>query len=487
MKMVSLNRVSYIITEHKLVIAYTVTFILSLVIFYYYIFYNPHVFYSRGSDASYYISIAKNLFAGGGFYDASTIPNGPIVTPQNGIVFIELLLLKSGIQDVNYLYSSMASINYLALLVSSILLYRISRLGGVSSWITFLIVANFLLSINISAAVINPTNDGIAFLLSLGGVILCMQNHKKNNHWRYMFFLLISVVAVHFRLQYVLIPLSAAFVSMLDKQYKAFVSYSMVAIASLALVYIPYKYLIESRGEIQSNFNHVLNNINFDSFIDVVRGIQVLILKFGEGAGSGLVNQLMPIFIIFTVLLVLICIIFLFKGDFRSALISSVILSTMVLFFITLAPSFRYILIVSPLLMLLLAYNLKWEKFAVIILFTYLLYGLLIFVVKVGVIEKGFIEQKKQTEIVSYLFENEITFISESPRTSYMLFNKSSSSKVFLSKGQNEIVIFGSKEFILRETKKIDSEFRLVKTNNYGSHWSVGASKFELIKLTVMF
>src|SRR4030067_2044795 len=161
-------------TDIKQVLAFAVMVFLSFAIFYYYIFYNPHILYSRGSDAAYYISIANNLFAGRGLYDATSIPNAPIITPQNGIVFIEFLLMKAGIHENTTLFISVAILNYLSLLFSAILLYKIANYLEITKLERFFIIASFLFSLNIFTAIIIPTNDGIALTLSLLGLFLCL-------------------------------------------------------------------------------------------------------------------------------------------------------------------------------------------------------------------------------------------------------------------------------------------------------------------------
>lgn len=477
-------------TDIKQVIAFAVMLFLSFAIFYYYIFYNPHILYSRGSDAAYYISIANNLFAGRGLYDATSIPKTPIITPQNGIVFIELLLMKAGIRENTTLFTSVAIINYLSFLFSAILLYRIADYLEVSKLVSFFIIANLLLSINIFTAIITPTNDGIAFTLSLFGLFLCIQNHEKCNYWVYLLIFVISVIGVHFRLQYLLIPLCGAFASLMVKQYRSFLIYLLISIVSFLFIYIPYQNLIKDNSAIHSNLHIFLSCskiVSLGGLIEeAVKGFAILFLKFGEGRGYGFVEQSVPVFIIITVLIIYYCLMIVLRMEYVSMLISLVILSTIAFFLVALAASFRYIMIIFPLLMIILGSTLKWKRLVLPFFATYLLYGLVVFVIRVESIEPYFIEQKRQTELVMSLFNNDTRLFSEVPRISYILFNKSSSSDMHFLDGKNEVLLFGTNEFVLRWINQIKSESPYVRVTNFGRHWMIGETQRELVKVELI-
>ena len=478
-------------TDIKQVLAFAVMVFLSFAIFYYYIFYNPHILYSRGSDAAYYISIANNLFAGRGLYDATSIPNAPIITPQNGIVFFELLMMKAGIHENTTLFASVAIVNYLSLLISAILLYKIADYLEVPKLVSFFITANLLLSINISTAIITPTNDGIAFTLSLLGLFLCIQNHEKCNYWVYLLIFVISIIGVHFRLQYLLIPLCGAFASLMVKQYRSFLIYLLTSILSFLFIYIPYQYLIKDNSAIHSNLHIFLSCSKIDSLggliEEAVKGFAILFLKFGEGRDYGFVEQSVPVFIIITVLIIYYCLMIVLRMEYVSMLISLVILSTIALFLVALAASFRYIMIISPLLMIILGstFN-KWKRLVLPFFAAYLLYGLVVFVIRVESIEPYFMEQKRQTELVMPLFNNDTTLLSEVPRISYILFNKSSSSDMHFHDGKNEVLLFGTNEFVLRWINQIKSELPHVRVTSFGSHWMIGETQRELVKVTLI-
>lgn len=477
-------------TDIKQFIAFAVMVFLSFAIFYYYIFYNPHILYSRGSDAAYYISIANNLFAGRGLYDATSIPKTPIITPQNGVVFVELLLMKAGIRENTTLFTSVAIINYLSFLFSAILLYKIADYLEVPKLVSFFIIANLLLSINISTAIIIPTNDGIAFTLSLLGLFLCIQNQEKSSYWIFLLIFVISAIGVHFRLQNILIPLCCALACLMVKQYKSFLIYLLIAILSFSFIYVPYRYLIEDNSAIHSMLHLFLSRLQADSLggliKEVVGGVAVLFMQFGEGKGSGFVEQSVPVFMVITGLIIYYCLSIVLRREYVSMLIPLVILSTIALLLLTAAPSYRYIMIIYPLLMVLLGSTFRWKHLVLPFFAAYLLYGLVIFTIRVERIEPYFMEQKRQTELVMPLFDNHITLLSEVPRFSYLLFNKSSSSDLHSHDGKNDVLLFGTNEFVLRWINQINSESPHVRVTNFGRHWMFSLTQFELVKVTLL-
>jgi hypothetical protein len=462
--------------------------IMSFCLFYYYVFHNPHFWHSCNVDAHYYISIAKNLNDGMGLYDGTTIPNSPIITSQNGIVFVELLLMKAGIQDKAYLYAAVATINYLFFLFSVVLLYMIARELKVPKSLNLLIIANLVFSGNSFTAIIVPINDGIAFALSLFGLFLCIKNYEMEDNWIYLLIFTSSVIGVHFRLQCLLIPFSAAFASLIVQRYKSFLIYLLVTISSIMVVYFPYRHLMEDGFSIHETRQYFYNILQADKLgkvvSDIGKGFSELFLKFGEGGGHRITEYAFPAFVIIAIIIIYFCIRKIMRREFKTSLLSFIILSTVMMYAVVPWHSARYIMIIPPLLMIMLGSTCRWKHIVGPLFAAYLLYSVAIILFRIVSIESSYYEQKRQTELVMPLFKNHITLFSEEPAASYFLFNTSSSSGVDLTDSKKVALLFGTDEFIMKGITAIRSECPNVTIDDYGRHWRISGGQYSLVRVT---
>jgi hypothetical protein len=466
--------------------AITAMALLSFGLFCYYVFYNTHVLYSNAVDAHYYVSIARNLHDGMGFYDGTTIPKAPITTPQNGIVSVELLLMKLGIHEKTSLFAAVAVINYIFLLFSSLLLYKIAGDLEVPTALNLLIIANLLFSGNMFLALVAPLNDGIAFALSVLVLLLCIRNYERASNWLYLAIFAVSVMGAHFRLQSILIPFCAAIASLIVKRYNGFLTYLFIAASSSLFVYIPYAYLIRNGYTFHRSIDYVLSEFRIDKIGELITyiggGVSELFLRFGAGGGRGLTTHTIPFFIIIAVLVMYYCIEKVLRREFRAMLLSLVILTTIAMY--TLLPCFRYIILVMPLLMILLSSTSRWKHILKPVFALYLLYSIGIVLFRIVSIEPYYYDQKRQTELMKPLFKNDASLFSELPSASYFLFDKPSSSDLHLSDGTHGALLFGTDEFVTKGIGRIRSEFPNLTIDDYGRHWMIVGSEYRVVKMS---
>lgn len=455
--------------------------ILTTAHFLYHAFYNQHYFFS--TDAFYYLSIARNLVSGLGFYDGTSLPKGPIVTPQNGVVFIEFLIMKAGITDNHVVFLLMAFINLLFFFYSAFLLYRLGEFFEIQKSLIALIVCVFLFSANLFIAMVAPINDGINMALSLLGTVIIIKN---SNEWKWIncvYLLAISLIAVHFRSQYLLIPLSAALASLAVKRFKGFAAYSIIVFASSLTVFIIYGLLIENNGGIRSTAAAYTNySVDTLKSIPYELGLaySVLLMKLGQGAGIWLTRLSVPFFIALSVLIIIYCIVTALRKEFKSLFISLIILGTIGMFTTTLNHSFRYIAITAPLLAILLCASPKRVPFMRYMLASYLVYSIFITFIKIARVDYNYSEQKQATINVLSHFDRRALLISEEPRSSYFILNIPSVRELSTLNEAGTFYIFGSRDFIKKEKERLR---QTVEIEDYGDHWYIDTSRYAIVKV----
>lgn len=462
--------------------------IVTIIHFLYYVFYNPGHLYSCFSDAIYYISIARNLFSGAGFYCGTTVPGTPILTPQNGIVFLELLLMKAGIPDSAILQLT-SFINLLFFFYSAYLLYRLGTFFNISKSLATLIIGNFFFSSNIFLAYIIPINDGISLTLSLLGIVLIFKNNEKWEMENCIYLLAISLIGVHFRNQYLLIPLCGALASLIVRQYRSFVAYAAISLVSSLSVFIAYGFLVTDN----SGIVNVLHNKSFSFQADMLRtvpqaiawGFSVLLLKFGDAGGLGITEYTLPYFGVVAALLIAFCLKIAFKREYKPLVISLIILANIAMYSAMVGHTARYLLIIVPLLMILFCVNSKRKLLLHFLLATYLLYGVFISIGRISYYEYKNSGKGRETVKVPPQFESNALLISEDHVTSYFLFNRPAVRDANAPIPETDyIYIFGSNDFIDRQIDKIKAESSNVEMENLGAYWGWGKSPYSLVKMS---
>jgi hypothetical protein len=478
--------------EKKLIFLIAASFFAYLALFYYYVFFNPHVLYSNYSDTSYYISIAQSLYAGTGLNDATSIPHSSIISSQNGIVFIGYLLLMAGIHENPSLFSALAAVNLISLIITLILIYKIAGCLKLDKIFSLLIVVNFGLMSNVFPVLIAPINDGIALTLSLFCLYMGIKNHDSEKLWLYLFVFIASMIAIHFRLQTLLIPASCALASLFVKRYKSFFTYSFITLASSLFIYLTYNSLIYDGAGMFKAIDYYLANINFEMLTKIIadsgQGISVLFLEFGEGGGFGLVKFFFPISIVLTLIIVFYCLKNILKREFEVTLISLVILTTLALFVITPWKATRYIFIALPLLMIIVGASIAGPRSKLLLMrlySAYFIYTIVILAVRLGFIYPPYLEQQKEAVKLLPMFVDGTPLLSENRRFSYMVFDTASLENYFVADRESDFLIYGSHEFILKGIAQMESKFHKVSITQYNNHVMGAGGSVDLAHVAI--
>ena len=108
-----------------------ILFVAILLSFYSFYFFLSNKIFLIGSDAFYYLSIADSILNNGEVKTLSTIPSFPPKSPQNGIVFVHVILSLLGIGAKGRILTIVV-INYLLYLSAVYPLYKIARMSGLN-------------------------------------------------------------------------------------------------------------------------------------------------------------------------------------------------------------------------------------------------------------------------------------------------------------------------------------------------------------------
>ena len=200
------------------------------------------------SDALYYFSIAKNLHENGLFADLVT--NGRIFTPQNGIVFLHYILIKIGLSPQQTLMTA-TTINYVALLLSVFPLLGIMKYVGIRSCLAkYSVIAFYLCAWPFLTVQLFPQNEGLFVAANIWLIYLItrLYQYKYNEITaakipkRICVFscIALSVIAIHFRLNIIFVPIAAMFAMLLTQKYRTIPFLVILTVIMLISLIIPY-------------------------------------------------------------------------------------------------------------------------------------------------------------------------------------------------------------------------------------------------------
>ncbi len=188
--------------------------------------------YLIGSDAFYYMSIADSIMKYGEMRDITAIPSFPLKSPQNGIVFVHVILSFIGLTEKSRILTIVV-INYLLYLSGVYPLYKISQWSGLRKGLPLIaLIAVYLGAWHIYRINLLAINDGVFNSMTLWLVYLIIRFTREINVFesfslprpvvvKIMFISLIVVVLAQFRLNATLVIGSALISAILVRDYKA--------------------------------------------------------------------------------------------------------------------------------------------------------------------------------------------------------------------------------------------------------------------------
>ena len=226
-----------------------VAFVVSMYSFYF--FMNNKV-YLIGSDVFYYMSIADSILEYGEMRDITAIPSFPVKSPQNGIVFVHVILSLFGLGAKGRILTIVV-INYLLYLSGVYPLYKIARWSGLRKGLPLIaLLSVYLGAWHIYRINLLAINDGIFNSLTLWLVYFIIKFVREINLAEsislsrpiFMKIILISVIVVvlvQFRLNAALVIGSALIAALALRDYKAslfFISACVLLLISFGAVYL---------------------------------------------------------------------------------------------------------------------------------------------------------------------------------------------------------------------------------------------------------
>jgi len=228
-------------------------FALSLYFVYFYLQQQSHL---NIKDAIYYMAIADSILESGKVLNFASIPESQLITPQNGVVVIHLLLAALGLGHESRLLA-IVIINYLFHVSAIYPLYKIAQRLGLRTLLPLAaLLGLFLGDYYFYHFQLIPINDGIFIALSVWLSYLIINSYDKmvrqeqpTSHWlaKLVPIIALSAILVHFRLQ-TLFVLAGAFLAAIVAKRPKFSAWIMIAIVlSLASLFAVYS-LIDIGG-----------------------------------------------------------------------------------------------------------------------------------------------------------------------------------------------------------------------------------------------
>lgn len=244
----------------KKTVIFTNIFIVILVVSIssYLLFYNSFIY--GLSDAYYYSSIAEGYFKYGVFFDNTGMQRG-IVSIQNGIVFIHIIMIKLGLDNVIDRLNILSLFNILITIVTVFFIKNIlHNIFELSKKYSFYVVLILCLTPEFYTTMLQPINDVYFIFLSILFIYVVF-DIEIDYKYRIFLLVLISLVINHFRIQGIFLFLSIIISNIYLKNYnKSIFQFFLILLSLLSVKIVNYLYI--------NDFSQIekLNNMVFESF-----------------------------------------------------------------------------------------------------------------------------------------------------------------------------------------------------------------------------
>lgn len=437
-----------------------ITLLINIAIFAYY-FINSDI--NPSVDAFYYLAIADSFYNGTGFANITTIPPKPIYTPQNGIVFIHVLLQSIGLHGAESRLLGIKFINYLWFLLLIYIYYNVFKQLKVSSELTFLSLGILLSGAHFFKTINQPLNEGMWCVLTAIVFYLAISNENKESYAKIAAIALSGIFLANFRLNGPVIILSIAITYVLLKKFTNSLIFIIIFIMSYISIYIILTMLKADCSGFQTfssvySYNFIFNRPLMSLVYTVpgvflgISGSRYMTLFFTPPGESLAVTGKWLVTLPFSLLLFLFYGLYLRKylklKSFPNLLIISYIVLLVVLLQIMPGGDSRYIIMILP--FTLLAITIYFDDSRKLRLFLGII---LLFTISVSMYRLiwldsiYFINNKSYVNIKNQMSEPYM-LISEASSYSYYIFGKGSNNAKDISKGARCIVVFGKDKYI---------------------------------------
>ena len=450
---------------------FIITLLINLTLFIYYLAnsdINPSI------DTFYYLSIADSVHNGTGFSNITTDPPEPIYTPQNGIVFVHILLQSMGLHKAESRLFAIKLINYFGFCVLIYIFFNVFRQLKISPELTFLAIGILLSSAHFLKTIIQPLNEGIWCVLTANVFYLAILNESKKSYLNIALIGLSGVILANFRLNGPIIILSIGFTYILLRKFNKSLVYLALFILSYVSVFVIMVLLrvdFSGFGEFSPvyTFNFILSRPILTliytlpgALMGITGSRWFLVSNESLGGLLGAVG-IWVIVLPFSLLLCYYYILYLLKEIKERNFIKLLTICYIILLLLCLqimpGGDSRYIITILPFTLLAIATMFKDSKKLRLFMGMLLLSTILISMFRlVGWDSIFFNNNKSYINIKSQIIEP-YTLISEASRYSYFIFGKGSNMVKDISKGNRYIVVFGKDKYIDKTIKTIHDKF----------------------------
>ncbi len=410
-------------------------------------------------DSYYYLSIVESVLNGTGFKDYTTDPEMGVRTPQNGVVYIYLILHKLGFTLMQEKLNVIAVLNSIFIGISSIMVSKITKKIGIPKDIAFLISVSIPLSFYYQMVLLQGINDAPYILLTLI-VLWVVINVKVITRTNFISLLVISLCINHFRLTGIFAFMTGMIHQFFMKEYKGVLVYLMLSIITLISLMLAIYILGFDLSGVSNRSSEIFSSYDITFFLAHLK--KTLFLNIPEAVvrltyfTSGL--SITYVFVGISLSgLVILSIFLALRTGFKSknyAIVSLLSFVLMMLLFFQLHPAqpTRYILTVSILLPIIIAYSLTgiMQKYVIYTMFSVWMILNVVQIYNTDLFQLANMRKNFGMTVTEHFSDKDYRLISYFPRLTYFYIHKRAEKidKPDQLKLDKEAVIIGPKDFI---------------------------------------
>jgi len=437
-----------------------ITFLFNIIIFAYYLAnsdINPSV------DAFYYLALADSFHNGTGFANITTDPPQPIYTPQNGIVFIHVLLQAIGLHGAASRLLCIKLINYLGFLLLIYIFYKVFIQLKVSSELTFLSIGILLSGAHFFKTINEPLNEGMWCVLTAVVFYLAISNENKESYAKIAAIALSGIFLANFRLNGPVIILSIAVTYVLLNKINKSLIFFAIFVMSYASIYIILTIIKADCSGFQTfssvySYNFIFNRPLMSLVYTVpgvflgITGSRYMTLFFTAPRESLAVTGKWLITLPFSLIL------FIFYGLYLRKYIKSKKFTNLLIIFYTIlllavlqimpGGDSRYIIMILPFTLLAIATYFDDSRKLRLFLGIILLLTISVSMYRLIWWDSIYFINNKSVVNLKNQMDEPYMLISKTSRQSYYIFGKASKDVKDISKGERSIVVFGDEKYI---------------------------------------
>lgn len=433
------------------------------------------------NDAFYYMSVADSIHNGTGFYDITSVEPRPVITPQNGIVFVHEILICIGIYEPGYRFLAIKIIYYVGFICCIYFFYQIFSTFKVSSEINVLCLGIILLSAFFIKTILAPLNEGFYCFLSslIAYLIICHNN--DNNYLKIGVILFLSIASATFKLNGPLIVLSAAVAYFIINNRKLSLTYFIIFILSYVGVFALYElYRVDFSGMVSMTERSYSKEF-------IINKIIMIVTYTMPGIFLGISGR--KVMIALPISIIIICFYLIYfkqsfiKKNFNKILIINYIILNILFLFIATGHDSRYILMILPFSLLIVATyfnNLNRLRLSLLVV---LLLTFSISIFRLIFWDSVFFKNKPSFDYVRKNISEPYTLISQSSRVSYFIFAKRSDNLDKIKEGNGPIIVFGNEEYVKKTKKYISQKYKVIKTENLYKQFILAHRRDEIYNI----